>query len=157
MTGPQRLAGNHLERSGLRPRASAISHHFLPVGDLVDIADLAVEEGLQVVFGLARHPRHKLVDVQVVKKLGRFGRIYREVGVGMPEKDAVEGHRGIITSESFTRRHYDGGRRTGFIEEAMLSTRLRQRARNAPAAVINAAGAVRLAAVSGRLHPHQIT
>jgi hypothetical protein len=84
MTGLQRLAGKDLERSGLRPRASAIFHHFLPVGDLVDIAELAVEEGLQVVFALARHPRHKLVDIPVGKKLGRFGLLSQEVGVGMP-------------------------------------------------------------------------
>jgi hypothetical protein len=37
----------------------------------------------------------------------------------------------------------------------MLSVRPRQRARNTPAAVVNAAGAISLAAVSGRLHPHQ--
>src|ERR1700739_1001382 len=38
----------------------------------------------------------------------------------------------------------------------MLSARPARRARDAPPGVVNAAGAISLAAVSGRLHPHQL-
>src|SRR5215475_259796 len=45
--------------------------------------------------------------------------------------------------------------RTGSIEEVMYGSPPRRRARNSPAAVSSAAGAISLTAVSGRLHPHQ--
>src|ERR1019366_9734662 len=81
----KRLDGTH-EKHCLE-----VVHHFLAVSDYIGVRERGKEEWQEIVFlKPSRDSLHDLIEIQVMKEIGRIALLWRDLQIVVREEDTLE-------------------------------------------------------------------